>query len=88
MGRNLGQAVQRPLADTDAQDGAALTVLSTADDTPLSRLQAGEAASAVLVTATRLNLASCLVTEPLEEILRPLGHYGIGLPVPVPPRGR
>lgn len=118
------------LADTEAHDGAALTVLSTADDTPLDRLRAGEAASAVLLTATRLNLASCLITEPLEltctrglirdcvvaegaepqlvvrighlpdgtpplpatprrpiaEVLRPLGHYGIGLPIPVQQR--
>ncbi|MFD6073359.1 MULTISPECIES: Acg family FMN-binding oxidoreductase [Amycolatopsis] len=116
------------LTDTEARDGAALTVLSTGDDTPLDRLRAGEAASAVVLTATRLNLASCLVTEPLElactrglirdcvvteraepqavvrighlpdgapplpatprrpiaEVLRPLGHYGIGLPIPVP----
>ncbi|WP_181770922.1 Acg family FMN-binding oxidoreductase [Amycolatopsis pittospori] len=124
LGRDFSDAV---LTDTEAQDGAALTVLSTADDTPLDRLRAGEAASAVVLTATRLNLASCLVTEPLEltctrglirdcvvaeraepqlvvrighlpdgtpplpatprrpiaEVLRPLGHYGIGLPIPV-----
>ncbi|MFK0246089.1 Acg family FMN-binding oxidoreductase [Amycolatopsis azurea] len=120
------------LTDTDGQDGAALSVLATKDDTALSRLRAGEAASAVLLTVTRLGLASCLVTEPLEptstrglirdcvvqdglepqlvvrigylpegtaplpatprrpleEFLRPLGTYGIGLPVPVPPNGR
>ncbi|OXM50396.1 Acg family FMN-binding oxidoreductase [Amycolatopsis alba] len=54
------------LTDTEVQDGATLTVLATEDDTPLSRLRAGEAASAVLLTATELGLASCLVTEPLE----------------------
>ncbi|MEV4143816.1 hypothetical protein AB0J40_09125 [Amycolatopsis sp. NPDC049691] len=54
--------------DTEGRDGAALTVLSTAGDSALDRLRAGEAASAVLLTATRLNLASCVYTEPLELI--------------------
>ncbi|MFG1643545.1 Acg family FMN-binding oxidoreductase [Amycolatopsis sp. NPDC049252] len=54
------------LADTTDPDGAALTVLATRGDEPADRLRAGEAASAVVLTATRLNLASCLVTEPLE----------------------
>ncbi|WIY00458.1 hypothetical protein QRX60_41430 [Amycolatopsis mongoliensis] len=54
------------LADTTEPDGALLAVLATRGDEPADRLRAGEAASAVLLTATRLNLASCLVTEPLE----------------------
>ncbi|MBE1495717.1 nitroreductase [Amycolatopsis lexingtonensis] len=54
------------LPDTGEHDGAVLTVLDTAGDTALDRLRAGEAASAVLLTATRLNLASCVYTEPLE----------------------
>jgi len=54
------------LADTTEPDGAILTVLATRGDEPADRLRAGEAASAVVLTATRLNLASCLVTEPLE----------------------
>ncbi len=54
------------LPDTAGPDGALLTVLATTGDTPLDRLRAGEAASAVLLTATRLNLASCVYTEPLE----------------------
>lgn len=54
------------LTDTAGHDGATLTVLATAADEPVDQLRAGEAASAVLLTATRLNLASCLVTEPLE----------------------
>lgn len=54
------------LPDTAGPDGATLTVLATTGDTPLDHLRAGEAASAVLLTATRLGLASCVYTEPLE----------------------
>jgi nitroreductase len=54
------------LADTAGPDGAVLTVLATAGDEPADRLRAGEAAGAVLLTATRLNLATCLISEPLE----------------------
>ena len=54
------------LPDPEGPDGAILTVLATAGDTPLDRLRAGEAASAVLLTATRLDLASCVYTEPLD----------------------
>ncbi|MDX3189715.1 hypothetical protein PV458_15030 [Streptomyces sp. MN03-5084-2B] len=54
------------LPDTAGPDGAVLTVVATAGDTELDRLRAGEAASAVLLTATRLNLASCVYTEPFE----------------------
>ncbi|WP_370962554.1 hypothetical protein [Amycolatopsis sp. cg9] len=54
------------LADTTGPDGAVLGVLATRADEPADRLRAGEAASALLLTATRLNLASCLITEPLE----------------------
>ncbi|GLY38212.1 NAD(P)H nitroreductase [Amycolatopsis sp. NBRC 101858] len=54
------------LPDTAGPDGALLTVLATKGDSALDRLRAGEAASAVLLTATRLNLASCVNTEPIE----------------------
>ncbi|GAB3147451.1 NAD(P)H nitroreductase [Amycolatopsis stemonae] len=54
------------LPDRAGPDGAALTVLATAGDSALDRLRAGEAASAVLLTATRLNLATCVYSEPLE----------------------
>ncbi|WP_432844997.1 Acg family FMN-binding oxidoreductase [Amycolatopsis sp. CA-161197] len=47
-------------------DETVLLVLSTASDDRLSRLRAGEATSAVLLTATSLGLASCPLTEPLE----------------------
>ncbi|MGW5740497.1 Acg family FMN-binding oxidoreductase [Amycolatopsis sp. NPDC003861] len=54
------------IPDTAGRDGAVLTVVATAGDTELDRLRAGEAASAVLLTATRLNLASCVYSEPFE----------------------
>jgi nitroreductase len=41
-------------------------VLSTASDDPMSRLRAGEATSAVLLTATTFGLATCPLTEALE----------------------
>ncbi|NUS42694.1 MAG: NAD(P)H nitroreductase [Mycobacteriaceae bacterium] len=47
-------------------DGAALLALGTASDDRLSRLRAGEALSATLLTAANIGLASCLITEPLE----------------------
>ncbi|MFC4944924.1 Acg family FMN-binding oxidoreductase [Pseudonocardia sp. GCM10023141] len=50
----------------DAQDGAALTVITTKGDTPVDRLQAGEAASAVLLAATRFGLATTPLSQALE----------------------
>ena len=50
----------------DREDGALFTVLGTASDDPLSRLRAGEALSAVLLTATTLGLATCPLSQPLE----------------------
>jgi nitroreductase len=47
-------------------DGAVLLVLGTASDDTLSRLRAGEAASAVLLHATALGLATCPLSQPLE----------------------
>ncbi|WP_330257300.1 NAD(P)H nitroreductase [Nocardia sp. NBC_00565] len=47
-------------------DYAELLVLGTSADDRLSRLCAGEALSAVLLTATNVGLATCLMTEPLE----------------------
>jgi nitroreductase len=48
------------------RDRAVLTVLGTTSDDTLSWLRAGEALSAVLLTATVLGLASCPVSQPLE----------------------
>jgi len=48
------------------EDGGQLLVLATLDDDPLSVLRAGEAASAALLTATDLGLATCPLSQPLE----------------------
>lgn len=50
----------------DGTDGALLLVLGTTSDDPLSWLRAGEAMSAVLLHATRLGLAGCPLSQPLE----------------------
>ena len=50
----------------DESDGTVLAVLVTEEDTPLAQLRAGEAASAVLLTATRLGLATDPISQPLE----------------------
>ena len=47
-------------------DGGRLLVLATLADDPVSVLRAGEAASAALLTATDLGLATCLLSQPLE----------------------
>ncbi|RDI55295.1 Acg family FMN-binding oxidoreductase [Nocardia mexicana] len=57
----LPQAVYRDAAAADR-----MLLLSTSGDDRISRLRAGEATSAVLLTATALGLASCPLTEPLE----------------------
>ncbi|MEV4603395.1 NAD(P)H nitroreductase [Amycolatopsis sp. NPDC049253] len=51
---------------TSDKDDTVLLVLSTASDDRMSRLRAGEATSAALLTATRFGLATCPLTEPLE----------------------
>ncbi|BDT87318.1 Acg family FMN-binding oxidoreductase [Nocardia cyriacigeorgica] len=48
------------------RDYAELLMLGTSADDRVSRLRAGEALSAVLLTATNVGLASCALTEPLE----------------------
>lgn len=57
----LTEAVLRDLDD----DGTLLLVHTGSDD-ELSRLRAGEATSAVLLSATVFGLATCPLTEPLE----------------------
>ncbi|QBS45340.1 NAD(P)H nitroreductase [Nocardia sp. CS682] len=55
------------LIDTAQEpDSAQLLVIGTSGDDRLSRLRAGEAMSAVLLTATNVGLATCVLTEPLE----------------------
>ncbi|MGX7829592.1 Acg family FMN-binding oxidoreductase [Actinokineospora sp. 24-640] len=57
-----------PVPDLDEEDAdaGALLVLATTGDDTLSRLRAGEAASAVLLAATHLGLATCPLSQPLE----------------------
>lgn len=52
--------------DESEDDAGELLVLATPDDDPTSWLRAGEAASAALLTATDLELASCPLSQPLE----------------------
>jgi len=47
-------------------DAGQLLVIASLDDDPVSVLRAGEAASAALLTATDLGLATCLLSQPLE----------------------
>ncbi|MFI7665589.1 Acg family FMN-binding oxidoreductase [Nocardia sp. NPDC049526] len=74
-----------PRLDYEAHetDFAELLVLATTGDDRGSRLCAGEALSVVLLTATNVGLATCVLTEPLEiPVLRHrvradvLGDYG------------
>lgn len=59
--------VQGAVADESApMDYATLIVIATETDDPAARLRAGEATSAAMLEATRLGLATCPVTEPLE----------------------
>lgn len=58
--------LEQPTGVNAQNDAAELLVLATPSDDPMSRLRAGEATSAVLLTATTLGLASCSLTEPLE----------------------
>ena len=48
------------------EDNAVMVALGTENDDDLARLRAGEATSLVLLSATAMGLASCLVTDPLE----------------------
>lgn len=60
-------AVLRPVAaPVPRPDHARLLVLSTSSDDRMSRLRAGEALSAVLLTATNIGLANCPLTDPLD----------------------
>ncbi|WP_068269331.1 Acg family FMN-binding oxidoreductase [Aldersonia kunmingensis] len=60
--------VQGAAADDESapMDYASLIVITTESDDPTARLRAGEAMSAAMLEATRLGLATCPVTEPLE----------------------
>ncbi|MFF0526762.1 NAD(P)H nitroreductase [Nocardia amikacinitolerans] len=56
-----------PAEATAEHDHADLLVLATPGDDPLARLRAGEAMSAVLLTATNIGLATCPLSAPLDS---------------------
>lgn len=61
----LREVGAEPSTDSEP-DSAELLVLSTPTDDESAWLSAGEALSAVLLTATNVDLASCALIEPLE----------------------
>jgi hypothetical protein len=78
-----GQLTQPPVGDE--HDAGELLVLATANDDRGSQLRAGEALSAVLLTATDLGLATCPLSQVLEvpatrELVRTRVLDGFGFP--------
>jgi nitroreductase len=61
-----GAGLAQPPDASPADDNAVILVLATAADDRMAWLRAGEAASALLLTATAMGLATCPITEPLE----------------------
>lgn len=71
--------------EADEVDAAELLIISTSADDRISRLRAGEAMSAVLLTATDLHLASCpmgglLTSESTVQLVRDQVLAGDGYP--------
>jgi nitroreductase len=64
--RFAGAVQEQNQLGRDESDGTVLAVLATAQDTATDQLRAGEALSAVLLTATALGLATDPVSQPLE----------------------
>ncbi|WP_418001621.1 Acg family FMN-binding oxidoreductase [Mycobacterium sp. PDNC021] len=62
-----GPMLGQPAGTTASDDNGLLLALGTSTDTPLDRFRAGEATSAVLLTATAQGLSTCPVTEALEN---------------------
>lgn len=62
-----------PAVSGDPDDDAVLLVLATPQDNDEMRLRAGEALSHITLTATALGLASCALTDPLNDMRRRLG---------------
>ena len=62
-----GTVLNQPVGAVAADDNGSLLALGTAADAPIDRLRAGEATSAVLLTATALGLSTCPLTEALEN---------------------
>ncbi|MGW5055655.1 Acg family FMN-binding oxidoreductase [Actinokineospora sp. NPDC004072] len=61
-----GGLLTEPPGDPGGPDAGMLLVLATAGDARAARLRAGEAASAVLLTATALGLATCVLSQNVE----------------------
>lgn len=61
-----GAGLAQPPGASPADDNAVMLVLGTDTDDRLAWLRAGEATSALLLTATAMGLATCPITEPLE----------------------
>lgn len=66
-------ALRYPEVAADPDDDAVLLVLGTREDNDEERLRAGEALSHITLTATALGLASCPLTEPLNDMRSRLG---------------
>ncbi len=61
-----GPGLAQPPGTSPTEDNAVILMLGSRTDDRLAQLRAGEAASALLLTATAMGLATCPVTEPLE----------------------
>ncbi len=61
-----GPALAQPPGASPADDNAIILMLGSEADDRLAQLRAGEATSALLLTATAMGLATCPITEPLE----------------------
>lgn len=66
-------ALRSPGGAGEPADDAVLLVLATRDDNDDMRLRAGEALSHITLTATAMGLASCPLTEPLNDMRSRLG---------------
>lgn len=64
-GLSAGAEPEPPAETTEEPDNGVLLALGTAEDDALARLRAGEATSQILLTATSVGLASCMLTEQL-----------------------
>jgi nitroreductase len=62
----LAQSPARPGRHPDEDDGALFLVVVTAEDGPADRLRAGQAVSAVLLTATGMGLATTPFSQAVE----------------------
>lgn len=64
--RFAGAALGQVELGRGESDGTVLALLATRGDGPVDQLRAGEALSAVLLTATRIGLATDPISQPLE----------------------